>query len=148
MDINDVLTVVNSEAASSLCLSKGGWEGWLQCELWRYLTINKSESAEREVPYPGSKNRCDLVAVSHGAPLWVEIKAFGIFREGDADRFLDSIGIDIMKLANKPHGANGLALVVVPKAIGDAFSEALRSRKWLGFERTDSAYASIYHMTF
>lgn len=148
MDINDVLSVVNNEAAGSLCLSKGGWEGWLQCELWRYLTISKNESAEREVAYPGSRDRCDLVVSFNGTPLWVEIKAFGIFREGDADRFLDSIGIDITKLANKPHGTNGLALVVVPKAIGDAFNQALKSRKWLGFERTDSKYAYVYHMTF
>jgi hypothetical protein len=148
MDIRDVLEVVNSEAASSLCLSKGGWEGWLQCELWRYLTIIKSESVERELAYPGTRERCDLVVSFNGVPMWIEIKAFGIFREGDANRFLDSIGMDIMKLAKKPHGANGLALVVVPKAIGDAFNEALRSRKWLGFECTDSKYAFVYHMTF
>jgi hypothetical protein len=146
MDINDVLTVVRSEAAVSLCLSKGGWEGWLQCELWRYLTIDKNESPEREVAYPGGGERCDLVVSYNGAPLWVEIKCFGIFREGDANRFLDSIAKDIWKLDRKPAGAGGLALVVVPRAIGDAFNEALKSRNWLGFGRTDSEYALVYHM--
>lgn len=104
MNIEDVLAVVNTEAAVSLCLSKGGWEGWLQCELWRYLTIEKNESPEREVAYPDSRNRCDLVASDDGTPLWVEIKAFGIFRTGDEDLFLDSIGLDIQKLSGKPPG--------------------------------------------
>jgi len=149
MDINDVLAVVDSDAAGSLCLSKGGWEGWLQCELWRYLTLGKDEVVERELAYPGSRDRCDLVISSSAAPpLWVEIKAFGIFREGDADRFLDSIGLDMMKLEFKPHGARGLALVVVPTAIGDALHAALQARKWFGFERTNSKYASVYHLTF
>lgn len=148
MDINDVLKVVNSESAAALCLSKGGWEGWLQCELWRYLTVVKNEPVEREIAYPGSRTRCDLVATHDGAPLWVEIKAFGIFREGDPDVFLDSIGLDIQKLAEKPAGARALVLVVVPKAISDAFTQALRDRRWYNFQTTDSTYAAVYHMMF
>jgi hypothetical protein len=148
MDINDVLAVVNNERATSLGLSKGGWEGWLQCELWRHLTL-KGESAEREFPYPGSAQRSDLVVNVNGQlPLWVEIKAFGVFREGDADRFLDGIGLDVMKLGARPDGTDGLMLVVVPKAIGDALTTAFVARQWHGFTRTDAAYLAIYHMTF
>lgn len=148
MNLNDVLAVVNTEAAASFCLSKGGWEGWLQCELWRYLSINQRETVEREVAYPGSRARCDLVANDNGVPLWVEIKCYGAFREGDGDAFLDGIGADVGKLDGRPHGTHGLALVVVPKAIGDSFSQALQARRWLGFQRTDATYASVYHMTF
>jgi hypothetical protein len=146
MDINDVMAVVNRETAVTLCLSKGGWEGWLQCELWRYLTIDKNESAEREVAYPGGRGRCDLVVSHDRAPLWVEIKCFGIFRDGDANRFMDSIAKDIWKLDRKPAGASGLALVVVPRAIGDAFNEALKARNWLGFQRMVSEHAFVYYM--
>ncbi len=148
MNLNDVLAVVNTEAAASLCLSKGGWEGWLQCELWRHLSINQRESAEREVAYPGTRARCDLVASDNGVPLWVEMKCYGIFRQGDEDAFLDGIAADVGKLETRPPGTHGLALVVVPKAIGDLFSQALQARRWLGFQRTDAAYASVYHMAF
>ncbi|MGS0894636.1 hypothetical protein ACVBGC_19200 [Burkholderia stagnalis] len=147
MDINDVLAVVNTEAAAALCLSKGGWEGWMQCELWRYLSINRQEAVEREVAYPGGRERCDLVASAGGVPLWVEIKCYGIFREGDGDRFLDAIAKDLSKLDMKPPGARGLALVVVPKAIADSFDGALRARRWLGFQTTESLYARVYHLT-
>lgn len=41
MDLDDVVTVVNNERVAALCLSKGGWEGWLQAELWYYLSIEK-----------------------------------------------------------------------------------------------------------
>ncbi|WP_233874624.1 hypothetical protein [Paraburkholderia adhaesiva] len=150
MDINDVIAVVDSEAAASLCLSKGGWEGWLQCELWSYLTTTRNESPEREVAYPGRAERCDLVVMVNGVTTWVEIKAYGIFREGDTNRFLDSIGLDIMKLNQKPAGTQGLSLVVVQSAIRESFQAALQSRHWNGFNRTDapSGRVSVYHMTF
>jgi len=148
MDINDVLAVINNEAAVSLGLSKGGWEGWLQCELWRYLTY-QNRSAERELPYPKGKARCDLVVNDTGQPpLWVEIKAFGHFREGDADRFLDGIALDVQKLPGRPPGTSGLMLVVIPKAISESFSSALASRKWLGFVATDAQFLTVYHMEF
>ncbi len=148
MNLNDVIAVVNTEAAASLCLSKGGWEGWLQCELWRHLSINQRETVEREVAYPGTRARCDLLASDNGVPLWVEIKCYGAFREGDADAFLDGIAADVGKLDGRPHGTRGLSLVVVPKAIGDSFGQALQARRWLGFQRTDAMYASVYHLTF
>ncbi len=148
MNLDDIMLVVDSETAGALCLSKGGWEGWLQCELWRHLTVTRNEVVEREIGYPGGRERCDLLASYEGTPLWVEIKAFGIFREGDADRFLDSIGLDVMKLDRKPAATRGISVVVVPKAIGDAFHNALRSRRWLGYERKDGTYAAVYHMAF
>ena len=147
MDIDDVITVVNNDVAASFCLSKGGWEGWLQCELWRHLTITKNEVAEREFPYPiGGAARCDLVTSRNGTALWVEIKAFGIFREGDETLFLDSIGVDVQKLSRKPAGALGLSIVVVPAAIGEAFHVALATRRWVNFERRDCDYASVYSL--
>ncbi|MBB1087038.1 hypothetical protein H4F99_00890 [Lysobacter sp. SG-8] len=151
MNLHDVMAVVNTEAAATLALSKGGWEGWVQCELWRHLTVVKGEPAEREYPYPRpyQRQRCDLVARGDdGRPLWTEIKAYGIFREGDADRFLDGIGVDLMKLENRPRGTRALSLVVVPKAIEESFLWALRQRKWLGFSVTNGTVVSVFHMTF
>ncbi len=146
MDLDDVMTVVNRESAAALSLSKGGWEGWIQCELWGYLSLVKNETVEREVPYPNSGQRCDLVVGSSPPQLWVEIKAFGIFREGDADRFLDSIAQDVYKLDNKPIGSSGLVLVIVPKGIGAAFGQALFRRGWRGFVNRDGEYVTVYYM--
>lgn len=146
MDLNDIIAVVDTEQAATLCLSKGGWEGWLQCELWRYLSIEKEETVERELRYPGSNYRCDLVVGFAAPQLWVELKAFGEFRAGDADAFLDDIAADVHKLPSKPLGAKGLAVVVVPKGIKAAFRAALSQRGWHGFQEADAMYCTIYHM--
>lgn len=149
MDMKDVMAVVNTDAAASLALSKGGWEGWVQCELWRHLTL-KGETAERELPYPRPYHnmRCDLVTTAPDhTPLWAEIKAFGIFREGDETRFLDGIAVDVQKLGDKPHGAIGLSLVMVPRAIEDTFRKALADRGWTNFKVEEGEYVSVFHMT-
>lgn len=147
MDMNDVFDVVNNEMAAHLCLSSGGWEGWLQCELWSHL-VSKGDAAEREVSYPDPYNnlRCDLVSMHKSAELWVEIKAFGIFRQGDEQRFLDAIARDVMKLDARPANTYGLALVVVPKAILGPFMEALKKRRWNGFGHQDSDYVAVFSL--
>ena len=148
MQINDVFQVINSEKAAAFCLSKGGWEGWLQCELWGYLSLEKKQEVERELAYPRSKKRCDLVVrQSNGSDLWVELKAYGVFREGDGDRFLDAIAADVHKISNeRPSGTNGLVLVVVPKAIAQSFATALAERRWNGFASQNGQYAVVYYM--
>ena len=145
--MNDVIAVVNSEHVATLSLSKGGWEGWLQCELWHYLSVEKKQSVEREVPYPtNSQQYCDLVIGGSAPQLWVELKAFGIFREGDENRFLDGIAVDVDKLHLKPAGSKGLALVVVPKGIGESFKAAILSRRLSGFQEQEETYVSLYYM--
>ena len=74
INVQDVMHVADSERAARYSLSKGGWEGWLQCELWGYLGIDKSPNleVEREVRYPNTNYYCDLVV---GGEIWVEIKA-------------------------------------------------------------------------
>jgi hypothetical protein len=68
--------IVGTPRGAALSLSKGGWEGWLQCEAWLMLT-EAQHTVEREAPYPGRPGlRCDLL-VTGGTPLWVELKAFG-----------------------------------------------------------------------
>lgn len=145
MDVNDIVAVVNNQKAAALSLSKGGWEGWLQCELWYYLNVTKqpAESTEREVKYPNNPQYCDLVSGNQ----WIELKAFGEFREGDEQRFMDSVAQDVHKLGNIPHGANGFAAVVVTKSIGDAVRQAFINRGWHGFTRTDAEYVSIFSLT-
>ena len=38
------MSSVDSEMGGALCLSKGGWEGWLQCEMWRTCLLYTSPS--------------------------------------------------------------------------------------------------------
>lgn len=149
MDINDIIQVMDgqSEKATALCLSKGGFEGWLQAELWYYLNIIKNQSAEREVKYPQSNTYCDLVC-SGGmtAPnQWVELKAYGIFRDGDTDRFLDGVAMDVMKIDGKPQDASGSVYLVVPKAIADKIEGLIQRRGWHMFQRAETVYAFIYY---
>lgn len=148
MDVDDIITVMDAlnEKASALSLSKGGFEGWLQAELWYHLNIEKEESAEREVKYPNSLTYCDLVCVETTTKPahWVEIKAYGIFRDGDEPRFLDSIAADVMKIYGKPDNASGSVYFVVPKAISDKIESFLKLRGWLGFNRTESLSSYIY----
>lgn len=147
MNLQDLFAVVNTEHAAALSLSKGGWEGWLQAELWYYLNITKQppESTEREVQYPRTQTYCDLVTSNN---QWVEIKAFGIFREGDYQRFMDSIANDVMKMDRRPRGATGLVLVIVPIAIGDELKREFERRGWNGFTRVNAEYVSVFHMGF
>ena len=96
--------------------------------------------------YPRSRKRCDLVVRSADPDLWVELKAYGVFREGDADRFLDAVAADVHKIENRPMGTRGLVLVVVPKAIAESFDRAIRQRGWNGFKTAEGRYAVVFHM--
>jgi hypothetical protein len=146
MNLQDIVAIVNSEKAAALCLSKGGWEGWLQAELW-YRCMMAREGVEREKPFPNNQGiRCDLVGTDAGLEVWLELKAFGVFREGDVQRFLDGIGLDVQKLAYKPGGTKGVSIFVVPIAIQDTINRALASRKWQGYACERCNYALIYHM--
>jgi hypothetical protein len=145
--IESVLTIMESEKASALSLSKGGWEGWLQCELWANLSLKKQFSVERELPYPKKNTRCDLVIASLEAIVWIEIKAYGIFRDGDEAAFLDSVAQDVYKLSSeKPEGSKGLSLVVVPTSISDNLEKEFISRKWAGFKQHKSKYVHLFYL--
>jgi hypothetical protein len=50
-----------------------------------------------------------------------------------------------MKLQNKPLGDKGLAVVVVPKAIGDALSGEIR-RNWLGMQILERPTAAVFYL--
>lgn len=104
---------------------------------------NPPESVEREVRYPGTEY-CDLVV---GDNLWVELKAFGIFREGGENRFMDGVARDVHKMNDKPNGTNGLVLVVVPKAIGTDLRDEFRNRGWTGFIQRDAKYVSLFYVS-
>ncbi|CAJ2864720.1 hypothetical protein [Burkholderia pseudomallei] len=126
MNIDRILTIcskiVDSPAGGALCLSKGGWEGWLQCELWREINIEHRTPAEREVAYPApnAESRCDLVveAAQNDRQIWIEIKVYSIYRAGEAAQFVDSVTADLRKLDRAPPGVKTLLLVVVPRSIG------------------------------
>ncbi|NEO15398.1 MULTISPECIES: hypothetical protein [unclassified Moorena] len=147
MDLQDVREVVNSEGVAALSLSKGGWEGWLQCQLWAYLSLTKKQTVEREVLYPNSRQRCDLVVGFADPKLWVELKAFGIFRTGDEEEFLNSIAYDVLKLKNRPNGSTALVLVILPKVSSEWFETAIEQGRWNGFEKQEEKYVNLYYMT-
>jgi len=150
MNIEDVVAVMNNEKAAALCLSKGGFEGWLQAELWCYLT-NKGYSVERELKYPNKDAYCDLVYTPAGAgqlSQWIEVKAYGIFRSGTEARFLDGVANDVMKImCDRPGSTNGAVFLIVPNAIGDALNTLIEQRKWFGFKRHVYELTSIYHLS-
>ncbi len=148
--LNPLLKIMGSQRANALSLSKGGWEGWLQCELWAELSIQDGITAERELSYPTPNHalRCDLVTTLPGGDhCWIEIKAYGAFRQGDENAFLDAIAIDVHKLGHiKPAGVSGLSLVVVPNAIASSFDGAIAQRGWPNFNKTVYQYVTLYDM--
>ena len=84
-----VVCQARDEALNTLCLSKGGWEGWLQCQLYLDMRIPQQdwwwnpdgvsrEKMRREVAYPSGGERCDLVIGNLvQGEWWIEIKAYG-----------------------------------------------------------------------
>ncbi|MDJ0556318.1 MAG: hypothetical protein QNJ68_18145 [Microcoleaceae cyanobacterium MO_207.B10] len=145
--LDDVKAVVNSDYAAALSLSKGGWEGWLQCQLWGYLSLTKGVTVEREVYYPNSAQRCDLVVGATDPKQWIELKACGVFREGGKQQFLDKIAYDLFKLMHKPNGSTGLVLVVVPKTSVEWFESAKMQRRWDGFQTKEASHVNLYYLT-
>ncbi|MGP9823794.1 hypothetical protein ACT048_04865 [Ectopseudomonas khazarica] len=142
MDINDILAVMNNQKAYDLSTSKGGYEGWLQAELWHHLSQIPNADVEREFPYPESDFRCDLVDRGQ----WVELKAFGKFRAGDENAFLDGIARDVWKLFELPADVPAWVYVVVPIDVGDRLLEKLKERRWLGFNIHHAEFISVLYM--
>lgn len=138
--------VKGNPKAAELSLSKGGWEGWLQCELWHYLNFDLSVSTEREAPYPGQHlKKCDIVSTEGDRPTWVEMKAHGVFVENRIPDILNGIGKDLIKLGLRPHGTIGQAFVVIPNALKDQVKDAIRKR-WPGiFSESDLEFCMIFH---
>lgn len=110
--------ILESREAQALALSKGGWEGWLQCELWNRVS-DSGITIERELKYPGFNTYCDLICSLDKRECWIELKAFGYLREVDINTFLDSFANDVLKLDAAPKGAAKLALLVIPRNIGE-----------------------------
>lgn len=143
---NLIRLIVDGPKAYELSLSKGGWEGWLQCELWYALNLEDITS-EREYPYPAphQKKRCDVV-IFEQVDKWIEIKAFGVFREKSVEDFITAIAADVDKLLHdKPLTASGLSLVVVPKAISPKFLEAI-TRRWNNFKFVEFRYVYLFYI--
>ncbi|WP_312186931.1 hypothetical protein [Leclercia sp.] len=133
MNVKDIIILMNAnkEKNYALCLCKGGFEGWLQVELWYYLNIIMRVSAAREVAYPTGDGYCDLVCdASEGKPAqWIEIKAFGAFRDGDERRVLESVGEDIVKIQRRPPGTAGAVYFLVPKAVAEKVEAVIIEKK-------------------
>lgn len=148
LEIKDVIAVIGNDENVSMCLSKGGWEGWLQCELWKYLGNVKKITAEREMPYPypNSRKKCDL-CVGFDQNQWVEIKAFGQFREGDERKFIRNVEKDIDKMKLRPTGSKGLILTIVPASFSDNF-RSLLARSNLPFQESNGGIIYIFSLRF
>jgi hypothetical protein len=83
----DILkTVIATDSASPTSVidyflthnMSGGWEGWLQVVYARGVVTaaqNAPSDYNREVPFPGTTQRCDLwFQAARGTGLWVELK--------------------------------------------------------------------------
>ncbi len=149
MDISHVMKIVDTEAAATIALGKGGWEGWLQCELWKRLLLAGVPDVERELAYPAAqgRERCDLVDGSTQPAQWIEIKAWGHFRAGEGDKFLDAIAHDREKLGRRPPGTTGLMVVAIPNATSDDFEKAIAKRRWDGAQRHVGEFVTVYAAT-
>jgi hypothetical protein len=164
MRINDLLNVVaeimNQPVAQAICLSTGGWEGWLQCQLWYALTQRiHPVQADREVQYPNAQQRCDLVValnpnkpgqpaydIGQNVEVWIEIKALGGNQVNNLDNFINGIRNDVLKLNNR--NVPGLSIVVVPKLFRDELEGAFNHNNWQGFIRRDIQNSSAYYLGF
>ena len=138
--------VLSSRRAEALALSKGGWEGWIQCELWNAVN-DAGTTVERERQYPGFNLYCDLVCALDGRDYWIELKAYGIFQTKDAARFLDAYANDVMKLNSAPRDAGKLALLVVPENIGQQLAQTIKQR-WTGVVEASSSKIMLFYVKF
>jgi len=106
-----------TDKLQAIVLSKGGWEGWLQCELWNVLNDGfvvddyqyEGKSYMREERYLDGTTFCDLVDDDRN--FWIELKAYGIFR--DLNDFINKFKDDIQKIGRIYVPA--IAVVVIPK---------------------------------
>lgn len=150
MNVMDITAVMdaNREKNYALCLSKGGFEGWLQVELWYYLNVLQGVSAAREVAYPTGGGYCDLVcdATRDQPAQWIEIKAFGAFRDGDEKRVLESVGEDIVKIQRRPQGTAGAVYFLVPKAVAEKVEAVIIEKKITYFKKQETSYSCIYYV--
>ena len=141
-----LLTILSSRRAQALSLSKGGWEGWLQCELWNAVG-DAGTTIERERKYPGYNQFCDLVCVLDLSEHWIEIKAFGQFQEAKARVFLDTFANDVLKLEGAPKDAQKIAALIVSNNIGGSLIEMVKSR-WGGVQILMTNSMTIFLVRF
>lgn len=139
-----LLKVLNTERAKELFLSKGGWEGWLQCELWSRLNMDYRLSTEREIKYDLLSYYCDLVIQEE---VWVELKAFGLFRENDLSNFVAGVIRDVDKINHRPLKTHGIVFCVVATASSEMFKESLCDG-WPGHIVKDNGETQIYMQVF
>lgn len=146
MELLDVLLIVlDRQLVAVISLSRGGWEGWLQCELWIYLNYVMRMEVEREVSY-GDGRDYDLVIRERDNPeLWIELKAFGVFREGDIPQFLDSVALDVQKLDTISQWKKTLMIVVIPNVSYELVKQQIIQRHWQGFLERRATYVSIFY---
>ncbi|MDU4841260.1 MAG: hypothetical protein E6X49_08935 [Leclercia adecarboxylata] len=150
MNVMDIIALMNAnkEKNYALCLCKGGFEGWLQVELWYYLNILMGVSASREVAYPIGGGYCDLVCDARGGypAQWIEIKAFGAFRDGDERRVLESVGEDIVKIQRRPQGTAGAVYFLVPKAVAENVEAVIKEKQINYFQKKETAHSTIFYV--
>ncbi|MFB5679069.1 hypothetical protein ACE3NQ_29580 [Paenibacillus terreus] len=121
---------------------KGGWEGWLQVQI--YLRLNKdgevgTQSFTREEYYPGLLTRSDFTFVPTNASntkTWVELK---VLRNEDADTAVKEFMEDITKITknevkNSIGSEDTLGAILVAPVKADDVINGLTS-EFIDFER-------------
>jgi len=102
--INAVETVVQNNRAkigNMINALNGGWEVWLQVEtaLQLYGNLMLGAAAQREYPYPGVVQRCDILLTPRlGANIYMELKVQNAAFDNIIDRFRN----DITKIRQLP----------------------------------------------
>lgn len=133
---------LNNKQPTEISNSKGGWEGWLQAELWYDITFSENLVVGREVALPGGGGRCDLVIEA----LWVELKCFSAFTYPNIEGFITACKEDAVKLRDYA-GGDGVAVSILPKYTGaqDFVGQALAEDGW-AFGENDYLY--IWYKAF
>ena len=109
--------------AHILCQSRGGWEGWLQAEMFAYFLKHSNMLAYREVgTYTKHRQACDLLMQRRTRTGWqdegiVELKAIGLsrnWREFYAAALRDLKKLETDKISPKYSHLKRASIVVLP----------------------------------
>jgi hypothetical protein len=123
--LNAILTE-QKNAIGEFSQSSGGWEGWLQIEMWKRWDYGK---VYREESVWGDRRAIDLWFPE--TKFGVELKCLGLKRTEDKNdifsktytkysAFAEGVLTDVEKVATLPQGGTGIAIVVIPTWLPEA----------------------------
>lgn len=129
----DALLVQKKRDIETMSQSTGGWEGWLQGEMFNQWDPGK---VLREEKVWGDSRAIDFWFPD--TKFGVEIKCLGLNRvKSDTNiiskitstytSFANDVLIDVQKVATLPQGAKGMAIVVIPTWLPEKMVHTVKS---------------------